>query len=112
MDYADARVFVTGADGFIGSHRAEALARRGAQVTGLALDNAFDGQGGLDNVAPEVRPRLDLVRGDGRDAAFVGRLVPGWRAQTRLREELEQTIAWWRERLSAGRVRVQMDYTT
>ncbi|MBY0256593.1 SDR family NAD(P)-dependent oxidoreductase [Methylobacterium sp.] len=77
MDYADARVLVTGADGFIGSHLAEALARRGARVTALALYNSFDSHGWLDDVAPEVRARLDLVRGDVRDAAFVGRLVPG-----------------------------------
>ncbi|MDX8443649.1 SDR family NAD(P)-dependent oxidoreductase [Mesorhizobium australafricanum] len=36
----------------------------------------------------------------------------GWRAQTSLRDGLERTIAWWRARLSEGRVRREMSYMT
>ncbi|GLQ76659.1 NAD-dependent dehydratase [Mesorhizobium huakuii] len=36
----------------------------------------------------------------------------GWRAQTSLRDGLERTIAWWRARLSEGRVRREMGYMT
>ncbi|MBN9216655.1 MAG: SDR family NAD(P)-dependent oxidoreductase [Mesorhizobium sp.] len=36
----------------------------------------------------------------------------GWRAQTSLREGLQRTIAWWRERLREGRVRREKGYMT
>lgn len=36
----------------------------------------------------------------------------GWRAETSLREGLERTIAWWRSRLSEGRVRREKGYMT
>jgi UDP-glucose 4-epimerase len=77
MDYQGTKVLVTGADGFIGSHLAEALVRRGAAVTALALYNSFDSHGWLDDLPDAVRGRLDLVRGDVRDSAFIGRIVPG-----------------------------------
>ena len=67
MTWKNRKVLVTGADGFIGSHLAEALAARGAEVTALALYNAFDSHGWLDDVAPEARAAMRLVRGDIRD---------------------------------------------
>lgn len=77
MGYEKARVLVTGADGFIGSHLTEALVRAGASVTALALYNSFDSHGWLDDLPPPVRGALNLVRGDVRDPGFVGRIVPG-----------------------------------
>ncbi len=77
MSYDGAKVLVTGADGFIGSHLTEALVRSGARVTALTLYNSFDSHGWLDEVPEATKGRLDLVRGDVRDAAFISRLVPG-----------------------------------
>ncbi len=77
MSYDGVNVLVTGADGFIGSHLTEALASQGANVTALTLYNSFDSNGWLDEVPSATRGRLDLVRGDVRDAAFVGRIMPG-----------------------------------
>ncbi|WP_439499212.1 SDR family NAD(P)-dependent oxidoreductase [Bosea sp. (in: a-proteobacteria)] len=77
MTYDGVNVLVTGADGFIGSHLTEALASQGANVTALTLYNSFDSNGWLDEVPNDMRGRLDLVRGDVRDAAFVGRIMPG-----------------------------------
>jgi NAD dependent epimerase/dehydratase len=77
MSYSGMKVLVTGADGFIGSHLTEALAADGAQVTALALYNSFDSHGWLDDVPEATRSRLNLIRGDVRDAAFVGRIVQG-----------------------------------
>jgi NAD dependent epimerase/dehydratase len=77
MNYQDSRVLVTGADGFIGSHLTEALVSAGANVTALAQYNSFDSHGWLDDVPEAIRRRINVVRGDIRDAAFVGRLVHG-----------------------------------
>jgi UDP-glucose 4-epimerase len=71
------KVLVTGADGFIGSHLTEALVAAGADVTALALYNSFDSHGWLDDLAPETRRRVQVLRGDIRDGAFVRRLVQG-----------------------------------
>ncbi len=73
--YRGRRVLVTGADGFIGSHLAEALSALGAEVTALALYNSFDSHGWLDELPIQVRRRLSLIRGDIRDGAFVHRIV-------------------------------------
>jgi len=75
--YLGAKVLVTGADGFIGSHLTEALGSAGAEVTALAQYNSFDSHGWLDDLPEPLRRQILVVRGDVRDAAFVGRLVPG-----------------------------------
>ena len=77
MSYRGRRVLVTGADGFIGSHLAEALVRANAEVTALALYNAFDRYGWLDAVDPEARSSMRLVRGDIRDGVAMHRLAEG-----------------------------------
>lgn len=77
MNYDGMKILVTGADGFIGSHLTEALAKAGAKVTALALYNSFDSYGWLDDLPEPVRGRLTLIRGDVRDAAFVSRIVQG-----------------------------------
>ena len=70
--YAARKVLITGADGFIGSHLTEALIAAGAAVTALAQYNSFDSHGWLDDLPEPVRDRLNLVRGDVRDAAVQG----------------------------------------
>jgi NAD dependent epimerase/dehydratase len=77
MAFGDRRVLVTGADGFIGSHLTEALVERGAAVTALCLYNSFDSCGWLDSIPEAIRARLQIVRGDVRDAAFVRTIVQG-----------------------------------
>ena len=74
MSYNNATVLVTGADGFIGSHLVERLVAEGAKVTALALYNAFDGNGWLDDLEPETRETVTIARGDVRDGAFMMRL--------------------------------------
>ena len=41
------KVFVTGADGFIGSHLVEILIEKGYEVTALVLYNSFGSKDGL-----------------------------------------------------------------
>jgi len=75
--YAGTKILVTGADGFIGSHLTEALVSSSGEVTALAQYNSFDSHGWLDDLPEPVREKINLVRGDVRDAAFVDRLVHG-----------------------------------
>ena len=66
------KVFVTGADGFIGSHLCEALRDRGDEVTGLAQYNSFDSFGWLDEVEG-----VERVVGDVRDPGQMRALIEG-----------------------------------
>ncbi len=68
---------MTGADGFLGSHLAEALVGRGAEVTALALYNSFDSQGWLDDLAPAIRSAMRVVLGDIRDPRQMAALCKG-----------------------------------
>ncbi len=66
------RALVTGGAGFIGSHIAETLCARGAQVT--VLDNLSSGS--LQNLAwGQGNGALEFVQGDIRDTALVCRLI-------------------------------------
>lgn len=70
--------FVTGADGFIGSHLVEALLAEGRAVRALALYDPRGGRGWLDEVAGETgREGLEIVQGDVRDGPQLTRLVEG-----------------------------------
>jgi UDP-glucose 4-epimerase len=75
--YSGKRVVVTGAEGFIGSHLVELLAAQGAEVTALALYNSFDQAGWLDEIPPDARGAVRIVRGDVRDGPFMRRLCEG-----------------------------------
>lgn len=68
------KALVTGGAGFIGSHIAEALCRRGAQV--VVVDNLCLGSTG--NLAWK-RPgdALEFVEGDAGDEALMRKIVPG-----------------------------------
>src|SRR5579864_3828469 len=59
------RILVTGADGFIGSHLAEALAGQGRQVRAMALYNSFGRYGWLDTLPKNKN--IELIMGDVRD---------------------------------------------
>ena len=62
-----AKVLVTGADGFIGSHLVEALVERGDDVRAFVLYNSFNRDGWLDHIDPAVSEQIEVFAGDVRD---------------------------------------------
>jgi len=71
------QVLVTGADGFIGSHLTEALARRGCSVRALVQYNSFNSWGWLDHSPRDLLASIEIVSGDVRDAAQMRKLSQG-----------------------------------
>ena len=64
-------IFITGADGFIGSHLTEKLVRSGHNVKCLALYNSFNSWGWLDYLDHSVKKNLEVITGDIRDEYFI-----------------------------------------
>jgi NAD dependent epimerase/dehydratase len=71
------RVLVTGADGFIGSHLTEELARRGASVRAFCLYNSFSHWGWLSDTDPALKKNIEIFPGDIRDPNRVNEAVEG-----------------------------------
>lgn len=71
------RIFVTGADGFLGSHLVERLLKAGYEVTALCQYNSFGSVGWLEDliVQPELCSRLSIKFGDVRDSGFIRKLI-------------------------------------
>jgi NAD dependent epimerase/dehydratase len=65
------KVFVTGADGFIGSHLVEELVRQGANVRALVYYNSWNERGWLRDVDPSILACVELFSGDIRDTERV-----------------------------------------
>ncbi len=71
------RIFITGADGFIGSHLTERLVGQGYEVTGLCIYNSLGSYGWLEKIADSNPKNLRLILGDVRDAGFMERSIAG-----------------------------------
>jgi dTDP-glucose 4,6-dehydratase len=65
------RVFVTGAEGFIGSHVVEALVHAGHEVAAMVQYNSFNSAGWLADLGPEIKAGVRVVMGDVRDPGFM-----------------------------------------
>lgn len=61
------KVLVTGADGFIGSHLAEELVKKGYQVKAFAYYNSFNNWGWLEELPQEILKEIEIFQGDVRD---------------------------------------------
>lgn len=67
MKIENARVLVTGADGFIGSHLVERLLMRGCKIRAFVFYNAFNSWGWLDTLPKDILDQIDIFSGDIRD---------------------------------------------
>ena len=71
------KVLVTGADGFIGSHLAETLIRRGNSVKAFVQYNSFNSCGWLDTLDADVVRAMEIFSGDVRDPYGVKTAMQG-----------------------------------
>jgi NAD dependent epimerase/dehydratase len=74
---ADRTVFVTGADGFIGSHLVEMLVTAGARVRAMVFYNSWNEIGWLRDIPASTRARVEIHTGDIRDIERVRQGVAG-----------------------------------
>jgi NAD dependent epimerase/dehydratase len=65
--------FITGADGFIGSHLVELLLSQDYKVKALAQYNSFNYWGWLEDI--EDNPNLEIITGDIRDPHFCKKVI-------------------------------------
>ena len=71
-------IFVTGANGFIGSHLTEKLVEDGYRVKALSEYNSFNDIGWLNDTKPHILEELEIVSGDVRDAGQMMKEVKGY----------------------------------
>ena len=71
------KAFVTGADGFIGSHLVELLIDRGYEVKAFCFYNSSGSWGWLDQISKEKSSNLEVVLGDIRDHLTVRESMKG-----------------------------------
>ena len=64
-------IFVTGSEGFIGSHLVEKLIVKGHKVKALVLYNDHNRYGWLDNIDNKIKNEIEFVLGDIRDLDFI-----------------------------------------
>ena len=62
-----ARILVTGADGFIGSHLVEELVKDGNNIRAFAYYNSFNTWGWLDTLSKDILNEIEVFTGDVRD---------------------------------------------
>jgi dTDP-glucose 4,6-dehydratase len=77
MSKQNKTVFVTGADGFIGSHLCEQLVLRGYKVRAFICYNSHNSWGNLDQCPQEIKEQIEVVSGDIRDAYCVKNAMRG-----------------------------------
>ena len=75
--WAEKKVLVTGAGGFIGSHLVERLVEAGASVRAFVRYNSRADPGLLRMALPETVSKLELIGGDLRDPDAIRKAVEG-----------------------------------
>ena len=65
------KIFITGAEGFFGSHLTEYLVKKGFKVTALIQYNSFHNYGWLKELKKSKRKGVKFLFGDIRDGSFL-----------------------------------------
>ena len=73
-------VFITGSDGFIGSHLVEHCVHEGYSVRAYVLYNSLESWGWLDTLPTPTLDAIDVIPGDIRDAERVRKAMHGCNA--------------------------------
>jgi NAD dependent epimerase/dehydratase len=71
------KILVTGADGFIGSHLVEILAKNNHQVRAFVFYNSFNSWGWLDTLTKTTLDKIEIFAGDIRDPNGVKTAMTG-----------------------------------
>jgi len=77
MNWKKAKVLVTGAGGFIGSHLSEYLVNLGAKITVLLKYNPNDYLGHLKFLQKNMLSEIEQILGDIRDPELIKKIVKG-----------------------------------
>ena len=66
------KVFITGADGFIGSHLVEKLVQsKKYKIKALVLYNHMNKYGWLDTIEAKIKNKIEIITGDIRDYKLI-----------------------------------------
>ena len=68
-------VFLTGAEGFIGSHMVEALVKKNFNVKALVLYNSFKNIGWLSSLDKKILKNVEIIFGDLRDKGSYKKVI-------------------------------------
>jgi NAD dependent epimerase/dehydratase len=71
------KIFITGSEGFIGSHLVELLVKNNYDVKALVLYNSFNSWGWLDTLSENIKNSFEIVQGDIRDPHSMNKLIKG-----------------------------------
>jgi len=72
-----AKILVTGAGGFIGSHLTEELTRQGEEVRAFVRYNSRDERGLLEELPEDIQNQIEVIPGDLKDPDGVKKAVKG-----------------------------------
>lgn len=64
-------IFLTGSEGFIGSHLAEQLVKKGHKVKCLVQYNFLNSYGWLDTIDTKIKNEIEIILGDVRDKEMI-----------------------------------------
>jgi dTDP-glucose 4,6-dehydratase len=68
-------IFLTGSEGFIGSHLTEKLVKSGHKVRCLVQYNFSNQSGWLDTIDNRIKKEIEIIPGDIRDSGFIEKVV-------------------------------------
>ena len=69
------KIFITGSEGFIGSHLTEKLVRNNHELTCLVQYNSFNSWGWLEKVDKKVKNNINVITGDIRDDNLINKTI-------------------------------------